>query len=93
MRKFKTHMDSEFLIVDLIPKPSDSSLPLFILKNDLNDSTFECNPSGNWDYQRELLTNKESIIGKYATVRYRERSGVKNVPFHANVIDVRETNT
>jgi hypothetical protein len=92
IRKCKTHMDSEFLIIDLIPKPTDDTLPLFVLKNDINDETFECNPSGNWDYQRELLKGKENLIGKYATVRYRERTGTnKKLPFHANVIDIRKS--
>lgn len=91
IRKCKTHMDSEFLIVALIPKPSDASLPLFILKNDINEETFECNPSGSWDYQRDLFANESNLIGKYATVRYRERTGTdKKLPFHANVIDIRD---
>jgi hypothetical protein len=37
-----------------------------------------------------LLINKEILIGKYATVRYRERTGtIEQLPFHANVIDIR----
>lgn len=94
IRKFKTHIDSEFLIVDLISKPSDPTLPLFVLKNDINDYTFECNPTGKFEYQRELLIDKEKLIGKYATVRYRERTGtIEQLPFHANVIDIRKTKT
>lgn len=90
--KFKTHMDSEFLIVDVIPKPTDSSLPLFVLKNDINDEVFECNPSGNWEYQRDLMHNSHELIGMYATVRYRERTGTeKKLPFHANVVSIRKT--
>lgn len=90
IRKFKTHLDSEFLIVDLIPKPSDPSLPLFILRNDVNNETFECNPTGDWSYQRNLMEDREALIGMYATVRYRERTGTdKRLPFHANVIDIR----
>lgn len=92
IRKFKTHMDSEFLIVDIIPKPTDSSLPLFVLKNDINEELFECNPSGNWEYQRDLMHNSHELIGMYATVRYRERTGTeKKLPFHANVISIRKT--
>jgi hypothetical protein len=91
IRKFKTHIDSEFLIVDLISKPSDPTLPLFVLKNDINDYTFECNPTGKFEYQRELLINKETLVGKYATVRYRERTGtIEQLPFHANVVDIRD---
>ena len=90
IRKCKTHMDSEFLVIDVVPKPSDNTLPLFILKNDINNETFECNPSGDWTDQRVWMINKDEFIGTWATVRYRERSGVKKVPFHANVIGFRK---
>ena len=91
IRKVKTHIDSEFLIVAIISKPSDPTLPLFILKNDINEETFECNPTGKWEYQREILENSNDYIGKWATVRYRERTGTdKKLPFHANVIDIRD---
>jgi hypothetical protein len=91
IRKCKTHIDSEFLIVDIIPKPSDSSLPLFVLKNDVNDEQFECNPTGEWSDQRIMLENKDDLIGKWATVRYRERTGTeKKLPFHSNVIGIRD---
>lgn len=93
IRKCKTFMDSEFLITGVISKPSDPTLPLFILKNDINNETFECNPSGDWEYQRDLMQNSHELLGMYATVRYRERSGVKKVPFHANVITIRKTKT
>ena len=89
IRKYKKYLDSEFLIVDIISKPADPSLPLFVLKNDLNDENFECNPIGDYDWQRSILREKEDYIGLYATVKYMERSGVKQVPFHANVIDIR----
>lgn len=93
IRKYKKFLDGEFLIIDIIPKPSDATLPLFVLRNDLNSETFECNPIGDQDIQREYLVNKQDYIGKYATVRYMERSGIKHVPFHANVIDIRKTKT
>lgn len=92
IRKFKTHMDSEFLIIDIIPRPSDETLPIFILQNDINTETFECMPIGTYDVQRKYLLNKDNYIGKYATVRYRERTGTeKKLPFHGNIIDIRNT--
>jgi hypothetical protein len=93
IRKCKKYLDSEFLIIDLIPKPTDDSLPLFILKNDINDETFECNPTGDWTTQREWMEDRLNLIGKWATVKYMERSGVKKVPFHANVITIRNKKT
>ena len=91
--KFKTYIDSEFKIVDIIPQKADPNKGEFILQNDINSETFESMPSGKefgtHDAQEELLLNKQDYIGKYATVRYRERSGVKLVPFHQNVIGIR----
>jgi hypothetical protein len=41
-----------------------------------------------------LLINKETLIGKYATVRYRERTGtIEQLPFHANVVSIRNIKT
>jgi len=37
----------------------------------------------------EYLRNKDKYVGKLATVKYYERSGVDCVPFHANVITIR----
>jgi hypothetical protein len=91
IRKYKTHIDDEFLIIDIVSKPNDEHHVMFVLKNDINNETFECVPMGTSFEQLNYLTNKQVFIGRYATVRYRERSGVKNVPFHANVIDIRST--
>lgn len=94
--KYKTHIDSEFLIVDIVQQEANPDRGMFVLRNDENDETFESMPSGEYfgtvEAQREILINKEQYIGKYATVRYRERSGVKNVPYHQNVIDIRDNN-
>lgn len=91
--KFKDHMDGEFLIIDIIPQETDSNKGQFVLQNDINNETFKSMPSGK-EFgthlaQQDLLTYRDSYIGKYATVRYRERSGVKSVPFHQNVIGIR----
>jgi hypothetical protein len=61
---------------------------MFVLKNDLNDETFKCTPKGSNDLKIQYLQQRNSIIGKYVKVQYRERSGVDNLPFHANVIEI-----
>lgn len=86
IRKYKTHMDGEFLVVNIIEQTDNPGMPLFVLKNDINSETFECNPTGTEELKRMILRDANDYIGKYATVRYRERSGVKKVPFHANVM-------
>ena len=34
-------------------------------------------------------SNKSNYIGKYALVEYRERSGIKQCPFHARAIKIK----
>ena len=90
MMKLKFIKDGEFEILDVIPKPKEPETGIFILRNDTNDHTFECNPTGTFKERAEYLANKQNYIGKQALVRYRERSGVKEVPFHANVLTIRD---
>jgi len=45
-------------------------------------------PVGVSDIRKMYLSNRESYIGKIAFVEYRTRSGVKQVPAHANVIRI-----
>ena len=87
--KIKKFLDAEFEVIDIIPKPKEPDTALFVLRNNINDATFECNPMGTYDQRKEYLDNKEHYIGQMATVKYYERSGVKRVPFHANVVTIR----
>lgn len=87
--KVKVFMDAEFKVIDVIPKPKEPDTALFVLRNDINDDIFECNPMGSRKERGEYLTNKTKYIGQMATVKFYERSGVKKVPFHANVVTIR----
>ena len=87
--KSKHFQDAEFKIIDVIPKPREPETALFVLRNDTNDNTFECNPMGTYTERKEDLDNKENYIGQMATVKFYERSGVSDVPFHANVVTIR----
>lgn len=88
MFKFKKVDDGKFIIVDIKSEHKRSDLPLFVLRNDINDELFECSINKPQDVQREILANKEKFIGKYATIEFRARSGVNQVPFHARMIDI-----
>lgn len=101
MRKLKAFkglepQDKEFLIVDVVQKNQSiiagttRTYIAVVCKNDINDETFDVTPEGNEEERLEYLNNKDKYIGKYATVKYYERSGVANVPFHANLITVRD---
>ena len=83
MIKFKKSTDGKFQIIDIKPEGvKRPDIPLFVCKNDINDSEFECKICGSFDYQKDILKHKEQYIGKYMHVEYGERSGVNQLPFH-----------
>ena len=88
MYKFKRVFDGIFKIIDIIPEGKKrSNLCKFILRNDVNDATFECTLNAPQAEQERILVSKNSYIGNYlAYVEYRERSGVRQVPFHAKIV-------
>ena len=88
MLKYKKIYDGWFEIVDIQPQSKKDNLPLFILKNDINSETFECTINASHDMQEYFNNKKKDFIGQEAFVEYRERSGVKQVPFHAKIIKI-----
>lgn len=86
MFKYKRKEDGMFKIVDI--KEDKRGLPIYTLKNDINDELFECTINLPQDSQRHQLQIKDSLIGKLGLVEYRERSGIKQVPFHAKLIKI-----
>lgn len=88
MFKFKKIDDGKFIIVDITSEHKRSDLPLFVLRNDINDELFECSINKPQDIQREILIHKDKYIGKYMLVEFRNRSGIKQCPFHARGLDI-----
>lgn len=86
MFKFKKKEDGKFKIVDI--KPDKRGLPIYTLLNDINDEQFDCTINIPQNAQKAQLEVKNFLIGKLALVEYRERSGVKEVPFHAKIVKV-----
>ena len=86
MFKYKKKLDGKFMIVDI--QEDKRGLPIFTLKNDINDETFECTINLSQEEQKKKLNMKQYLIGKTGLVEYRERSGVKEVPFHAKLITI-----
>lgn len=91
MMKWKTKKNTECQILDIKLKEDTGNRTYicFVLKNDINDAEFESVPYGNESQRQEYLQNKHLYIGKLATVEFYERSGVKEVPFHSNVVTIR----
>ena len=91
MLKFKKKKDGLFTIIDIIPEGiKRSHLPKFILRNDINDETFEATLNAPQKVQEQILIHKDKYIDNYlALVEYRERSGVKQCPFHAKIVSLK----
>lgn len=86
MFKYKKKLDGMFEIIDI--QEDKRGLPIYTLRNDINSETFECTINLPQDKQRNQLALKNTLIGKKGLVEYRERSGVKQVPFHAKLIKI-----
>lgn len=86
MFKYKKKLDGLFSIVDV--KEDKRGLPIFTLQNDINSEYFECTINLPQDKQRNLMDMGKLLVGKKGLVEYRERSGVKEVPFHAKLITI-----
>ena len=82
MIKFKRSTDGKFIIKAIYPEVKRPNVPIFLLKNDINDSEFEVHLSSSFEHQERILKYKDSYIGRYMYVEYGERSGVSSVPFH-----------
>lgn len=89
MLKFKKIYDGYFTIKDIIPEGKRTNLPKFVLQNDINDALFEVTLNACHETQENILANKDNHIGKTMLVEYRERSGDKQVPFHAKGLCIR----
>ena len=84
LQKYKTYLDSEFLILDVLPAKDNGST--LLVKNDLNDLTFNVT-LGDMSERKRQLDNKHNYIGKYVTVKYQSRyKGTLLVQFPVGVV-------
>ena len=86
MFKYKKKLDGKFIIIDI--QEDKRGLPIYTLINDINDETFECTINLPQEEQKKQLNMKQYLIGKMGLVEYRERSGKKEVPFHAKLLKI-----
>lgn len=70
LQKYKTFIDAEFLILDIIE--DKQGFAVFILQNDLTAETFQC-VMGDMEQRKHFIENKELYIGKYMTVQFQAR--------------------
>lgn len=70
LQKYKTFMDAEFEIIDIIEDKNDGSI--FILQNNVNDELFGC-VMGTIPERNHRLQFKGDYIGKWLKVKFQTR--------------------
>lgn len=68
LQKFKTFMDSEFEVVDVVPDKDGGAI--FVVQNTFADNTFNV-VGGSHAQRKAWIENKEDLIGKLITVKYQ----------------------
>lgn len=83
--KFKDFIDEEFEIAEVIEGEGGrtGTVGKFIMKHEDGNRMFGSNVKGTHAYLADLLKNKESLIGRTATVKYFNRTpdGIPRFPF------------
>lgn len=70
LQKYKEFLDSEFLILDIIPDKQGNGI--FIVQNDLNEEAFQV-VMGDLQSRAKALVERDSFIDKLLTVKYQTR--------------------
>ncbi|UAV89637.1 DNA ligase [Pseudomonas phage COT4] len=70
LQKYKEFLDSEFLVLDIIPDKQGNGI--FIVQNDLNEHAFQV-VMGDLAARAKALAEKETFIDKLLTVKYQTR--------------------
>lgn len=88
--KYKRFIDEEFDIVDIHEGVGNRSgmVGSFELRTK-DGKPFNANPTGTNEWKEEVLKNKESIIGKQATIRYFELTA-EGIPRFGVVHSIRD---
>jgi ATP-dependent DNA ligase len=88
LMKYKDFKDEEYEIVEVIEGEGNrtGTVGKFRLKLD-DQRTFDSNIKGDFNYLKDLLKNKDSLIGKKATVKYFNLTpaGVPRFPYVINI--------
>lgn len=70
LQKFKTFVDEEFLILDVVEDKQGDGV--FVLKNNLNKQTFQC-VMGDLGQRKSFLIDKRNLVGKWLKVKFQSR--------------------
>ena len=79
MLKYKSFMDAEYKIVDFEQgKGNLKGIAAAVICVAENGTEFKAGVTGSQDYARDLYNNRESYVGKMATVKYQELTPIKD---------------
>lgn len=85
LQKYKEFQTDEFLIVDVISGEkgkSEEDCAIFVCQT-TNGNNFNVRPTGSRENRKELMLEREKLIGKYLTVKFFDIThGESGVPFH-----------
>jgi DNA ligase-1 len=85
--KHKSFQDSEFTILDICEGEGNKTGQVGYMVFEINSKRFKSNVKCNWDEGREILKNKEQLIGKTATIQYFNLTpdGIPRFPYVINI--------
>jgi len=88
--KHKSFIDEEYTIVDIEEGNGNKAgmVGAFVFKNK-DGKVFNASPKFNWEICKQMLKDKESLIGKEATIKYFNLTP-DNVPRFPYVIAIRD---
>jgi DNA ligase-1 len=85
--KHKSFQDSEFTILDICEGEGNKTGQVGYMVFEIEGKRFKSNVKCNWDEGREILKNKEQLIGKTATIQYFNLTpdGIPRFPYVINI--------
>jgi DNA ligase-1 len=85
--KHKSFQDSEFTILDICEGEGNKTGQVGYMVFEIDSKRFKSNVKCSWDEGREILKNKEQLIGKTATIQYFNLTpdGIPRFPYVINI--------
>jgi DNA ligase-1 len=85
--KHKSFQDSEFPILDICEGEGNKTGQVGYMVFEIDSKRFKSNVKCSWDEGREILKNKEQLIGKTATIQYFNLTpdGIPRFPYVINI--------
>jgi len=90
LQKLKDFVDAEFKIVGVKEGSGRFAGAAIFSCDNGHGQLFDCVPEGTMEYKRELFNTRDSLIGKYLTIRYQELSR-DSIPIFPVGVSIRDT--